>query len=71
MTMTFLGFFMNRSTREEFVAPIEADDATTARMEFYSAYPESRFQLLTVYSRKELEHVLSGIDRWPATPIKP
>ncbi len=70
MTTTFLGFFMNRTTREEFVAPIEAEDATVARMEFYSAYPESRFQLLTVYSRKELEHVLSGIDRWPGLPSK-
>ncbi|TKW62066.1 MAG: hypothetical protein DI628_05460 [Blastochloris viridis] len=70
MTTTFLGFFVNRATREEFVAPIEADDATIARMEFYSAYPESRFQLLTVYSRKELEHVLSGVDRWPGLPSK-
>lgn len=70
MTTTFLGFFMNRATREEFVAPVEADDATTARMEFFSAYPESRYQLLTVYSRKEMEHVLSGIDRWPGLPSK-
>lgn len=70
MTTTFLGFFMNRATREEFVAPVDAEDTTIARMEFSSAYPESRFQLLTIYSRKELEHVLAGIDRWPGLPSK-
>ncbi len=66
----FLGFMMNRANREEFVAPVDAADPTTARMELFAAYPESRYQLLTVYSRAELDHVLSGIDRWPGLPSK-
>ena len=70
MTITFLGFYLNRRTSEEFVVPVEASDATEARMQLGVAYPDSRYQLLTVYSRKELEHVLSGIERWPGLPSK-
>ena len=66
----YLGFMMNRTTRDEFVAPVEAEDAATARMELFAAYPESRYQLLTVYARAEMDHVLSHIDRWPGLPSK-
>ena len=70
MTTTYLGFLMNRQNREEFVAPVQAPDVTTARMELGVAYPESRYILQTVYSRTEMEHVLAGIDRWPGVPSK-
>ncbi len=70
MTTTFLGFYLNRRTSEEFVAPVKAEDVAQARVQLGQAYPDSRYQLLTVYSRKELEHVLSGIERWPGLPNK-
>lgn len=70
MTTTYLGFLMNRQSREEFVAPVQADDSATARMELGLAFPESRYILQTVYSRTEMEHVLAGIDRWPGVPSK-
>lgn len=70
MTTTFLGFYLNRRTSEEFVAPVQASDMAQARVQLGQAYPDSRYQLLTVYARKEIEHVLSGIDRWPGLPNK-
>lgn len=70
MTTTFLGFLMNRSSREEFVAPVVAEEALEARRELFKAYPESRYALLTVYTRAELEHVLQSVDRWPGLPSK-
>jgi hypothetical protein len=70
MSTTYLGFFMNRQTKEEFVAPVMAQNADTAKWELEIAYPTSRYQLLTVYSRTELENVLIGIDRWPGLPSK-
>lgn len=69
-TTTFLGFYLNRRTSEEFVAPVKADDVAQARIQLGQAYPDSRYQLLTVYSRQEIEHVLSGIERWPGLPSK-
>lgn len=70
MTTTFLGFLMNRQTKEEFVAPVAADDLAIAKMELMMAYPESRYVLQTIYSRKEIEHVLAGVDRWPGLASK-
>lgn len=70
MTTTFLGFFVNRETRDEFVAPVIAADTFAARMDLQKVYPESRYMLLTVYSRQELEQVLNGVDRWPGMPNK-
>lgn len=70
MTTTYLGFLQNRQNREEFVAPVVAADVTLARTELGKAYPESRYIIQTIYSRTELEHVLSGIDRWPGVPSK-
>ncbi len=70
MTKTYLGFLQNRQSREEFVAPVEADDVATARMALAQAYPESRYMVQTVYSRQELEHVLAGVDRWPGVASK-
>ncbi|RYG61195.1 MAG: hypothetical protein EON60_04455 [Alphaproteobacteria bacterium] len=70
MTKTYLGFLQNRASKDEFVAPVQADDVATARMELARAYPESRYILQTIYSRSEIEHVLSGIDRWPGVASK-
>lgn len=70
MTKTYLGFLQNRANKEEFVAPVQAEDVATARMELGLAYPESRYMVQTIYSRQELEHVLSGIDRWPGVASK-
>ncbi len=70
MTKTYLGFLQNRTSKEEFVAPVQAEDAATARMELGLAYPESRYMVQTIYSRQELEHVLAGIDRWPGVASK-
>lgn len=70
MATTYLGFLMNRTNREEFVAPVVVDELLEARRELFKAYPESRYALLTVYTRAELEHVLAGVDRWPGLPSK-
>lgn len=70
MTTTYLGFLMNRADREEFVAPVVAPDLIEAKREIQKAYPDSRYALLTVYTRTELEHVLQGVDRWPGLPSK-
>ncbi|RYG60555.1 MAG: hypothetical protein EON60_06765 [Alphaproteobacteria bacterium] len=70
MTKTYLGFLQNRASKDEFVAPVQADEVATARIELGRAYPESRYLLQTIYSRSEIEHVLSGIDRWPGVASK-
>ncbi len=70
MTTTYLGFLMNRSDKEEFVAPVVANELTEAKRELQKAYPDSRYALLTVYTRSELENVLKGVDRWPGLPSK-
>lgn len=70
MSSTYLGFFLNRRTSDEFVAPVQAADAAEARIQLGVAYPDSRYQLLTVYSRTELDHVLAGVDRWPGVASK-
>jgi hypothetical protein len=70
MTTTYLGFLMNRQSREEFVAPVIAETLVVAKIELAKAYPESRYMLQTIYSRLEIDHVLAGIDRWPGLPSK-
>lgn len=70
MTTTYLGFMVNRATREEFVAPVTATAQDIARAELMKAYPESRYALLTIYSRAELTHVLRDLERWPGLPSK-
>lgn len=70
MTKTYLGFMQNRQSKEEFVAPVRAEDVATARMALGQAYPESRYMVQTIYSRTELEHVLAGVDRWPGVASK-
>ena len=70
MTTTYLGFLMNRTTREEFVAPVNATSVDMARMELFAVYPDAHYALLTVYTKTEIEHVLAGVERWPGLPSK-
>lgn len=66
----FIGFFKNTSTRDEFVAPVDADDRTEAQMMLEMDYPAPTFKLHTIYARSELNNALSSIDRWPGLPSK-
>lgn len=66
----FLGFLKNTVTHEEFVAPVEADARGTAEMALAAEYPSAVYKLLTVYERREIEHVLAGLARWPGLPSR-
>lgn len=66
----FLGFFKNRRNGEDFVVPVDADHHGEAMMMLGQSYPSPHYVMLTVYARREIETILSGIDRWPGLPSK-
>lgn len=66
----FLGFFINTTTRDEFVAPVEANDRKHAEDQLHASYPAPAYSLLTTYERRELDNIMAGIDRWPGLPSK-
>lgn len=66
----FLGFFINTKTKQEFVAPTEAETRSGAEHNLTLQYPSPLYTLLTTYERKEMDSILANLDRWPGLPSK-
>lgn len=67
---TFLGFFKNNMTAEEFVAPVDAETRNDAEWVLIRQYPQGIYSLLTIYARTEVEKIMTNIDRWPGLASK-
>lgn len=67
---TFLGFYKNNMTGDEFVAPVEAESRNDAEWMLARQYPAGIYSLLTIYARKEMERILVDVERWPGLPNK-
>ena len=68
---TFLGFFKNNMTAEEFVAPTEAGSRNDAEWQLLRQYPQGIYSLLTIYAHGEMKRVMGEIERWPGMASKP
>lgn len=66
----FLGFLLNTKTKQEFVAPTEAESRAEAEHNLTLQYPSPLYTLLTTYARGEMGKILADIDRWPGLPSK-
>lgn len=66
----FLGFLLNTKTKQEFVAPTEADTRAHAEHNLTLQYPSPLYTLLTTYGRGEMDKILADVDRWPGLPSK-
>lgn len=67
----YLGFLRNTVTHEDFVAPADALDRDHAAQQLDGAYPQPVYQVLTVYGRSELIHILATMDKMPGLPSRP
>lgn len=67
---TFLGFYKNNMTGDEFVAPVEAESRGDAEWMLARQYPAGVYSLLTIYARKEMEKILADLERWPGLASK-
>jgi hypothetical protein len=67
---TYLGFLKNLTNGEEFVAPVDTISRDKAESLLRETYPQGIYGLLTVYERREMENILTNIDRWPGVPSK-
>lgn len=68
--VTFLGFFKNNMTGDEFVAPVDAESRNDAEWMLVRQYPSGVYSLLTIYARKEMEKILADVERWPGLASK-
>ncbi len=67
---TMLGFMLNTISHEEFVAPIEAETREEAEFLLAAQYPTGPYKILTIYGQKEMQSILTSLERWPGLPSK-